>query len=202
MTNQPSDTTNQTGGTYSLSLGSLARTQTRQLNPWLRFICALAALLAPIAILTGCVTEGKQPRNVAAQPAETIPTTLQMWVRTPLPDTDGNGFPDTLPVTVYLFVEGYPLSLDVPGTFRFELLSAEGKLARAWTFDEAQCKAAIRRAGPGPAYVFALSVLGDGSDRVRRQSVDLTATFTPRLSALGFQPEPVRARTTTIQLGQ
>jgi hypothetical protein len=124
-----------------------------------------------------------------------------MWVRTPIPDTDGNGFPDTFPVTVYLFADGFPLSLEVPGTFRFELYSAEGKLARIWTIDSDQARAAVRRAGPGPAYVFALSMLDGGSDRVRKQTVDLSAVFTPDPRPNTTMGAPVRARTMTIQIG-
>lgn len=124
-----------------------------------------------------------------------------MWVRTPVPDTDGNGFPDTFPVTVYLFADGFPLSLEVPGTFRFELYSAEGKLARIWTIDADQARASVRRAGPGPAYVFALSMLDGGSDRVRKQTVDLSAIFTPDPRPNAAVGAPVRARTMTIQIG-
>lgn len=153
------------------------------------------------AIAPGCVTDKPTPHSVRSAPAGTAPTALQMWVRTPVPDTDGNGFPDTLPVTVYLFAEGYPLSIETPGTFRFELYSAEGKLARVWTIDAAKAKQSVRRAGPGPAYVFALSLLDSGSDRVRRQTVDLSATFTPESVSNPDGGTPVKARTTTIQIG-
>jgi hypothetical protein len=160
--------------------------------------CAVAMVVAPLA---SCVSDGPARPAPRPQPANIAPNSLQMWVRTPLPDVDGNGFPDTLPVTVYLFAEGYDLAVDVPGTFRFELLSAEGRVARVWELNADEAKAAVRRAGPGPAYVFALSLLDGGSDRVRRQSVDLTATFTPLTTEQGPSPMPVRARTTTIQVG-
>lgn len=158
-------------------------------------------LVLGASVIGGCVSDSPSPHSVEAAPTGTPPTALQMWVRTPVPDTDGNGFPDTFPVTVYLFSEGYPLSLDVPGTFRFELYSAEGKLARIWTFDADQAKQTVRRAGPGPAYVFALSMLDGGSDRVRRQTVDLSAVFTPDPHARSVGSAPVKARTTTIQIG-
>lgn len=151
--------------------------------------------------LGGCVSDQPTQRAVQAAPVGTPPTSLQMWVRTPVADTDGNGFPDTFPVTVYLFSDGYPLSLEVPGTFRFELFSAEGKLARVWTFDADQARATVRRAGPGPAYVFALSMLDSGSDRVRRQNVDLSAVFTPEPGPRSVGAAPVKARTATIQIG-
>lgn len=162
---------------------------------------AVAGLAAISAVLFGCVSEGPGKRSVQSAPVGTSPTALQMWVRTPVPDTDGNGFPDTFPVTVYLFADGYPLSLEVPGTFRFELFSSEGKLARVWTIESKEAKDAVRRAGPGPAYVFALSLLDSGSDRVRRQTVDLSAVFTPDAGPRGGGGPPVKARTTTIQIG-
>ena len=162
---------------------------------------ALALVVAASTLLTGCVSDKPAPHSVKAAPTGTAPTALQMWVRTPVPDTDGNGFPDTLPVTVYLFAEGYPLSVETAGTFRFELYSAEGKLARVWTIDPAQAKKSVRQAGPGPAYVFALSLLDSGSDRVRRQTVDLSAVFTPESGPNSIANTQVKARTTTIQIG-
>lgn len=164
-----------------------------------RALGVAGALIA--GTLGGCVSDAPTKHTIQAAPSGTTPTALQMWVRTPVPDTDGNGFPDTLPVTVYLFAERYPLSLEVPGTFRFELYSAEGKLARVWTFDDDQARATVRRAGPGPAYVFALSLLDGGSDRVRRQTVDLSAVFTPDPGLRTSPATPVKARTTTIQIG-
>lgn len=161
---------------------------------------ALLACALVLSVASGCVSDKPTPHQVAAAPRGTTPSALQMWVRTPIPDADGNGFPDTFPVTVYLFAEGYPLSIQVRGTFRFELYSAEGKLARVWTIEGDKAEESIRQAGPGPAYVFLLSLLDSGSDRVRRQTVDLAATFTPENSSSGGGL-PVKARTTTIQIG-
>jgi hypothetical protein len=97
-------------------------------------------------------------------------------------DSDANGYPDTLSVRIHLFEAegGWPLSVAVPGTFRFELAAPRAQPFAAWDYNAAQTDAARARDGAGPCYLFELSLLGDGrTDRVDVETVDLRATFTP-----------------------
>ncbi len=94
-------------------------------------------------------------------------------------DADGNAFPDTIPVTVYLFGDGsrYQLPLAERGEFEFLISTREGQEIGRWIFPEAETASAMGDSPAGVCYRFALR-LGPGRDRFRSVPVSLRAIFT------------------------
>ncbi|MFO0833981.1 MAG: hypothetical protein U0638_03350 [Phycisphaerales bacterium] len=142
-------------------------------------LCAGACM-----VLSACA--GNKPGNkpLPQQPAEVVPS--RMTISAALPqDTDLNGYPDTIDLTIFVFDDRYPIPLDVPGTFTFKLNGAkEGKLLREWEIPPDKVAAARRRMPAGPGYVFSLSLLENGGDRIEAQHADLTAEFAPVKGAI------------------
>ncbi len=138
--------------------------------------CAGACVCMVLSACAGTTT-GSKP--LPQQPTEVVPS--RMTISAALPqDTDLNGYPDIIDLTIFVFDDRYPIPLDVPGTFTFKLSGAkEGKLLREWEIPPDKAMAARRRMPAGPGYVFSLSLLENGGDRVEAQHADLTAEFTP-----------------------
>lgn len=137
------------------------------------------AFAGACVVLSACAgtTTGSKP--LPQQPTDVVPS--RMTISAALPqDTDLNGYPDIIDLTIFVFDDRYPIPLDVPGTFTFKLSGAkEGKLLREWEIPPDKAMAARRRMPAGPGYVFSLSLLENGGDRVEAQHADLTAEFTP-----------------------
>lgn len=143
------------------------------------------AALAVAALLSGCMVEEKRsgPRPTPRQPEGVVPDRIVLSAELPR-DTDGNGFPDTTAVSVFVFDSRYPLaSLKVPGTFEFTLTATGGRRLAKWNFSEEQTEAAARPAAAGPKYEFELSLLGQGGDRMAQTEAELVGIFTPVGSA-------------------
>jgi hypothetical protein len=94
-------------------------------------------------------------------------------------DSDGNGYPDTIPVVVYLFADTrrYPLPVKERGEFTFELTAAEGVEIGSWVFGEEESARAVGDSAAGVCYRFALR-LGPGRDRLPAVPASLRAIFT------------------------
>lgn len=94
-------------------------------------------------------------------------------------DADGNGFPDTVPVTIYLFGDGryYELPLAEPGSFEFVITADNGQEIGRWIFPEDETKRAQGGSYAGVCYRFALR-LSPGRDRLRSVPAGLRAIFT------------------------
>lgn len=145
----------------------------------------LATLPAAAVALAaaGCVTEGPRPapppQPLPAQPRGITPDRIVRAVGLP-EDTDRNGYSDLIPVTVYLFATTHPAPLQVPGRFIFELRDDQNRTLARWSFDEAQTQAASRLFLVGPGYIFRLSLIDLGIDRLPVSEPRLFVTFIPR----------------------
>lgn len=130
--------------------------------------------------VSGCVTDEPRKADIPPQPDNARPTTVQVVAGNPR-DTNGNGYIDSVGVTVFLWDEmRSPIPLALPGQFVFELKKTDGTDLGKWEFDETRTAAAMVRRSAGPAYIFDLSILGQASDKVDSQQVDLGATFRPK----------------------
>lgn len=153
-------------------------------------INTIFALLAggAFALLPGCVTEvtrGGNPvdassgagRAVRPPPAGTRVSQMLLVAGVPN-DADANGYPDTVPVVVYLFAPAdvHPLPLRERGEFRFRLRDQAGRDLGEWSFSPDFSEEAAQSLPPGEGYVFGLR-LPRGQDRLRNQPTSLTAQF-------------------------
>lgn len=154
-------------------------------------ITALACLA-----LAGCVSAEPRDRAPPKQPQWARPTT--MLVSTSFPeDSDGNGYFDTMGVTVYLFDDQFAVApIQVPGTFSFTLTGPDGQDLATWTLPPDRAAAAVRAMPPGPGYVIRLSLLEGGTDRTTARNAELYAVFSPA------EGEPVRAKALTVTVGR
>lgn len=146
----------------------------------------VASAVAMICAAGGCVTESgsaapprdRTPVRTPPRPSGIEPQ--QMLLSASIPsDADGNAFPDTIPVTVYLFgdTRRYNLPLADAGSFEFIVATTSGQEIGRWRFDEAQTADARGDSPAGKCFRFALR-LGPGRDRFRSVPVSLRAIFT------------------------
>jgi hypothetical protein len=154
--------------TSSTLFGSAARRVSASATAWL--ICGL--------FVSGCVTQKSDKPDVGPQPKDSKPGVMWLGVNAPS-DTNGNGYSDSLLVTVYLFADnGYVRSISLPGTYHFQLLAKGGKVVREWDAASPGPKVAPIKSGVGSGCLIALSMLeAGGSDVFTYQSVDLVGTF-------------------------
>lgn len=139
-------------------------------------------LLPLAALLASCVADNPRPPITGmSPPADPKPT--RMVVTTYLPtDTNSNGYPDTIALRVHLFEHegGWPLAVGVPGRFKFEMVSPQGKVLATWDLDPASSPGGIGRDQIGPCYLMDLSLLTDGrTDRIDAETIDLRGVFSP-----------------------
>lgn len=129
--------------------------------------------------LAACAGNRPASSPVPQQPVDVVAS--RMTISAALPqDTDLNGYPDMIDLTIFVFDDRYPIPIDLPGAFTFKLSGAkEGKLIRQWDVPADKAAAARRRMPAGPGYVFSLSLLENGGDRIEAQHADLTADFVP-----------------------
>lgn len=158
--------------------------------------CGAACLLAASALI-GCSSQPTKSRpQVPPQPLDLQPSSLLVWVQGPL-DTDANAYGDTFQITIQMYSEDYPMaSIAVPGSYQFKLFGKEGKELASWKFTEAQASAAVRRGGPGPVYIVKLSLLDVGGDKLKEQSAEFAAIFTPS------KGQEVRSTPTSVRIGR
>ena len=143
-----------------------------------------AFLLAPV--MPGCVTESSsgtpaRARSRVARPPRPSGVEPQQMVLTAgvASDADGNGYPDTIPVTIFLFgdLRRYELPLSAAGSFDFEIRTQDGRTVARWVFPEDETDASLRDSPTGVCYRFALR-LAPGRDRIPVTAVGLRAIFT------------------------
>lgn len=154
------------------------------------------AAASAIVFAAGCRTSDG-PKALPPQPTEVVASRLSASAALPQ-DTDLNGYPDTIDLTVFVFDDRYPIPIDLPGSFVFKLsASKDAKLIREWDIPPDRVAAARRRMPAGPGYVFSLSLIENGGDQIEAQHVDLTAEFRPEKGPL------VKARGgSTLRLGK
>lgn len=128
-----------------------------------RIAPALALSLAGVGVgLTACATEG-EPRQPAKPPADLRPDMVGVAV-SPLFDEDNNGYPDTIPVLVYLWDNRYPLPFWADGAMRFSLHSDDDHLLAEWEVSPDVLEASRRRAPVGAAHVLTLDIRAATTD--------------------------------------
>lgn len=141
--------------------------------------------IALCCMLTACVSQTRPTAPQANHDRPALPTkpagfrAQQMLLSAGVPsDVDGNGFPDQIPVTVYLFGDGrYELPVAEPGSFEFEIKSKGGQDIGLWRFPPDETARAIGGSSVGTCYRFALQ-LAPGRDRIRAIPASLRAIFT------------------------
>jgi hypothetical protein len=141
----------------------------------------VVAVLTSLGLL-GCaqvpVEKSGKPDLPEKQPDWVQPSRILLASQLP-EDSDQDTFIDTIPVTVYLFDERFPLPISVEGAFMFRVSVPGGKKLAEWNMDAAQTTAAIRKMRPGPGYLFRLN-LAEGGGVVRETtSAELTVIFRP-----------------------
>lgn len=162
---------------------------------WLaRFAAGGLAVLA--ALPGGCVSDEPRDRPPPKQPDWAKPTDLMVSSGFP-EDTDGNGYLDRINVVAYLFDNQFANApLRVPGTFTFMLQTSDGRTITQWNISAADSDAAARPMKAGPGYVFKLSLLDNGSDKIDIRNAELVSLFTPTGG------KPVRSKALTVTLGR
>lgn len=158
--------------------------------------------------LGGCVVEThsaaperQKPRSTAPpKPAGIRPEQMTFSAGVAM-DSDGNGFRDTIPVVVYLFgdTRRYPLPLQAPGVFEFELIGADGARIGEWIFNEEETARSVGDSAAGVCYRFALR-LGPGRDRMSSRHASLRAIFINRDG--GYQVTSPGAATIRLGAGE
>ncbi len=146
--------------------------------------CVAAVVLAPsVASLTGCASSGtvEEDRRHAIPPAPAgAPVSyVTLGVDAPV-DEDRNGYPDTLLVTMYFWINGYPVPVHEDGGVRLALTdTASGRELATWTMTEGMLGATRRRNAVGPVHLFQLDIRQASTDQFPATTTELTAVFTP-----------------------
>lgn len=136
---------------------------------------ALLASLAAAMFLFGCVSDKPAHREVRA-PADLRPEHLVIAAY-PLLDDDNNGYPDTIPIVVYLWDERYPLPIWAEGSIRFRLVDENKHLIAEWEVPADVVRASRRRDQVGAAHQMTLDIRDATSDIRPLTNARLTGAF-------------------------
>lgn len=132
-----------------------------------------------VTMMLGCAGDTVGSKPVPTQPVDVVASRMSISAALPQ-DTDLNGYPDTIDMTIFVFDDRYPIPIDVPGAFTFKLSGGkDGRVIRQWGLPPEKVAAGRRRMPAGPGYVFSLSMVENGGDKIEAQHVDLTADFAP-----------------------
>lgn len=152
--------------------------------PTFTMVCTLTAVLG------GCVTVSEETSVTSGQPSKPRdpiappplprglePTVMILSSGTPM-DSDANGFPDTVPIVVYLFGDPnrYALPIAYPGDFAFRVATRDGQPLGTWNFLGDDASAGLQQLPPGPGYAFGLR-LREGRDVMQRAEALVTGRF-------------------------
>ncbi|MCL4742455.1 MAG: hypothetical protein KJZ54_09670 [Phycisphaerales bacterium] len=149
----------------------------------------LAARAAMVAIACALVSQGgcasSRPADedrrhvIPPAPADAPVSYVTLGVDAPV-DEDRNGYPDTLLVTMYFWINGYPVPVHDDGGVRLTLSdSASGRELATWTMTEGMLAATRRRNAVGPVHLFQLDIRQASTDQFPATTTELTAVFTP-----------------------
>jgi hypothetical protein len=154
--------------------------------------CSLAILT--FIVLAGCVTHHEGRTAAPATPDSARPGRVALAASDRFEDSDANGFRDLATVTAYIIPEAadYPLPMKARGTFDFVLQTRQGQRLAEWKFDQSQTAEAQYDLAPGPGFIFELSLLQTGGDRIQADEADLLCTFTPDKGESVRSRAPVR----------
>lgn len=124
-------------------------------------ICLVPCLVLA-GMLPGCVADKPVQRTLRA-PADLRPDTMVI-ASYPLLDDDNNGYPDTIPIVVYLWDERYPLPLWEDGIMRFRLSDENKQTIAEWDVPADVVSASRRRDQVGAAHQMTLDIRDATSD--------------------------------------
>ncbi len=145
-----------------------------------------------------------EPRATPQPPPTLRADTMAFTVGSKPDDTNNNGFPDSIQVSVSLFSTQHPTALRQEGAFVFEMYrqgefgASEAKPMLKWRKEPEAVKQAEARTLAGPCYLFQLSLLDFGTDRIPLDRADLVCRFEPADGSPPVRCEGVR----TIQIGR
>lgn len=149
-------------------------------------LIAAACCLGAIVSITGCVTETsavapEREHRAARRPVQPsgIKPVQMMLSAGVASDTDGNNFPDTIPVVVYLFgdTRRYALPIKAKGTFEFFLEGLDGARLGHWVFPPEETAKALGGSEAGANYRFMLR-MDPRRERMPSRPASLRAIFT------------------------
>ena len=166
----------------------------------------LGACETTVVNRSGDLVPGRpEPRRLPDPPASARANAMAVRVAARPLDTNGNGFPDLIPVQVYLFTLPHAAPIHEPGSFVFRLyqdglaISPTTPTLVSWRIEgEALEEAKMRDRMFGRGYGFGLSLLDIGSDEFPLMATNLTCQFE---SADGGEPV-TNSETYTIQIGR
>ncbi len=182
-----------------------------------RFLCihfrSRLLLSAAFAMfILGCQTtkvefSSARPLPPDPKPAKPVPSgasanAMALAVEGKPADTDGNGYPDTIVVSMYLFSLPHASPMFEDGTFVFTLHGngdADADDAQSlgqWRLDANQVQRG--RTIYGPTHLVRLSLLEIGSDRYPLMSANLQCRFEPANGGDAISPQGVH----WVQLGR
>ena len=142
-----------------------------------RFVSVCIVLC--MAIGTGCVADGPQPRNrphIGPQPRDAQADVLLLNLG-PATDSDGDTVPDTFVASVHVFDERYQLPVVVSGKMSFLLFGADQERPlQQWSFEDDDLRKQVIQAQVGPVYRFRLQVPIDDAP-VREKYVTVQCLF-------------------------
>jgi hypothetical protein len=191
-------------------------------DPAIRIQTVKSLLTVGLALLlTACQTERitttteggvshtrTQPVAAPATPAGAKANKMAFFVGQKPDDSNGNGYPDLISITVLLFSTPHPTAILQPGQFMFTLypqgtINDPGvKPLGMWRIDGPRVQAAQAVTLGGPCYQFQLSMLdpqaGFKTDRLPLDQADLVCEFLPADGSPPVQCDGVR----TIQIGK
>ncbi|MCC7388224.1 MAG: hypothetical protein IT431_05605 [Phycisphaerales bacterium] len=133
----------------------------------------LAICLIPL--LCACVSDKPAARPVQA-PGDLRPEHMVIAAY-PLLDDDNNGYPDTIPVVVYLWDDRYPLPMWADGAITFRLLDDQEQVIAEWEVPADVVLASRRRDQVGAAHQMTLDIRDATSDVRPQTNARLTGEF-------------------------
>ncbi len=142
-------------------------------SPW-HSLCVLGVLAVCVG-LGGCVAD--EPSRPRLKPPADLRPDLMMIAIYPLLDDDNNGYPDTIPMVVYLWDDRYPLPLWADGSIHFLLTSETGQTIAEWDVPADVVAASRRRDQVGAAHHMTLDIRDATSDVRPLANVLLSGTF-------------------------
>lgn len=159
----------------------------------------VAAVASVVLACAGCVSEGPprrpKPRDIPQQPSGLNVDRLVVAASNFPQDTNGNGFYDTIIVTVYLYSDRYMLPIVAEGEMEFRLVGREGAEIASWRLDAGTFAQRVRRFNPGPGYQLRLSLLDSGTDQLPVSEGELWWRF------VETGRTPISGRGSTVLLG-
>lgn len=152
-------------------------------------VCATMLLgLAGCTTTTVSTSDGRpmppDPRPAPETPENALANRLVMSTTRPQ-DTNGNGYPDLIPVGVTLFAEPHATPVWRRGSFRFvvggvkEVNEPDARPIAEWVLPPEEVQESRVRTMLGPGYSFSLSLLDNPSDRLPLIEVNLRGEFIP-----------------------